>query len=79
MKPRKESQKFILDTLCPVPHPLNTEEERLQYHHLDLTTMTSDDLKKERVKINWRIVMDDHPHPWLLERRSKIEARLNGK
>ena len=59
----------LLDEIVPPPP---TE----RYFGDDLTRMSRSALLRERGRIRLRLLLDDDPHPWLLQRFALIEEML---
>lgn len=70
------NRQAILDALCPLPSPNSTEEEFIQFCHKDLETLTVEELRTEQERIRFRLIFDDAPDPWFLERFKAIEEEL---
>ena len=66
----------LLQTLYPVPDPLDSSDAWDRYRHLDLVAMTKARLLLERDRVVWRLIFDSAPPAWLLERLDKIDGRL---
>ena len=75
--PRKISRKEIISALYPIPDPLNSQEEDIRFRHEDLLTMTDAELNSEHFCVEWRIHFDRNQHPWLIERKERLNTLIH--
>ena len=72
---RKANQRK-LDFLYARPNPFTSYEEWEKYSHSDLQNMTRALLKREHARLKLRLLYDERPAAWFLERLEKIGALL---
>ena len=73
---RRSQSKRLLDALFSVPDPFENYEAQERYFHHDLEGLTAGELCRERERVRWRLMMDDSPDEWLLDRFNLVTARL---
>lgn len=59
--------------IYPVPQPYDSAEQHVRYVHADLADRTRAELLRERERIRLRLVLDDAPPAWVLERLARLE------
>lgn len=64
------------EEMYPVPDPMASHEEWLQWEHLDLAEMSIAEVQLEQDRLRDRLTHDRHPRPWLLRRWEAIQSRL---
>ena len=67
----------ILAALYPIPDPLNSLEEDLRFRHVDLLTMSDDELKSELYRVEWRLHFGTKRHPWLVQREERLRTLIH--
>lgn len=72
----RSSANSPLDEVCPIPDPLDSDDQWAAYYHRDLPMMNVLELKLEQSKLFLRLSTERPPDPWLLERYEAIERRL---
>ena len=73
----RTKSKGLLDALYVVPDPLADYESWERSTHRDLQRLTEAELLREQERVRLRLVMDDKPDTWLLERLAALQAVLN--
>ena len=73
---RSNRSKRLLGCLYSVPDPLKDSESRERFYHHDLASLTKAELYRERDRVRWRLMMEDSPDHWLLERLDVVTGRL---
>jgi hypothetical protein len=66
----------VADDVCPVPDPLETQEESERFHFHDLKGITVSGLRMERETVRLALILDPGGDPWRLSRLSKIDEEL---
>jgi hypothetical protein len=64
----------LLDKLCRLPAPLDTDTDCARLHHFDLDAMSDADLALERRRVERRLEFDRQPIPWLGERLRAVRG-----
>jgi hypothetical protein len=65
----------LLDTICPAASNATLEEyERTR--HRDLPRLTRAELLRERDRVRLRLLLDDAPPHWCIERLSRLERAV---
>jgi hypothetical protein len=67
----------MLAVLYPIPDPLSSEEDCQRFQHYDLAEMTRAELTREYARLTWRLLFDDTPHNWLVEREDRLKRLLH--
>ena len=67
----------ILEGLYPIPQPLDSYEDWERYHHLDLDDLSLAQLRLELDRARFRLMLDDSPSEWHLERVRVLEQRVH--
>ena len=73
------SDPLTLDAIYRVPNPWDTLEQRERYVHQDLGRQTRGELLREREALRMRLVLDNAPGPWLLERLEMLRRVLGNE
>jgi hypothetical protein len=68
--------RWLLDQYYAVPNSLRSFEEWEVRQHLDLCSRTREELQLERERLGHRLLIDDRPDQWLLERLDAIDRAL---
>ena len=66
-----------LDLKYAVPNPFNSEEAGKKHRHEDLEAMRPAELRREIERLRGRLLYDDNPSAWLMERLDRLEAKGN--
>lgn len=72
----KRQSSCFLDRLYPIPDPFNTSEEYEKEKHLDIQSMNLPSLKAERARVRMRLLYDQNPSAWLIERLNVLEEEI---
>lgn len=72
----KRQSSCFLDWLYPLPDPFNTFEEYEKENHLDIQFLSLSSLKAERARVKMRLLYDQNPPAWLIERLNVIEEEI---
>lgn len=75
-KPRPLSPGTIADQLRRVPNMFDSYEAWFEHNHLDLATMTADELNADLKACRARIAFEGRSCPWLFERCREISSLL---
>ncbi len=67
----------FLDRVYAVPDSSLNEEEHRRWHHLDLESLSHAELLLESERLRLRLLIEDPPSGWLLERRKAIREVLS--
>jgi len=71
-------QPLTLDGIYPLPDPLTSLESYQRHSHLDLPLRARVDLLRERDRLRLRLLLEEAPDPWLLERMQRLTENLDG-
>lgn len=71
IRPRDRLARIIY----PDPDPVQSIEQHARMNHLDLSTMDAQDRRRELDLARLRLLLDDHPSDWLLERLERLPGR----
>ena len=61
-----------LDRIYRLPRPLKSDRELRRWLHQDMQAASDVDLWREHQRLRLRLIFDDQPGSWLLERLSRI-------
>ena len=67
----------LVRALYPVPVPTETIEEWHRARHEDLAGKSRFELLHDRDRLRLRLLLDDDPDPWLLERWHAVVEALD--
>lgn len=70
-------RRRFIEVVYSIPNPLNSLEEWQRFVHNDLADMTIEELRREYDRVDFCILFDDSPHPWLIQRREQVEQVIN--
>ncbi len=73
----RTKSKGLLEAFYVVPDPLADYESWERFTHRDLQRLTEAELLREQERVRLRLVMDDKPDTWLLERLAALREVLN--
>ena len=73
---RRSKGKRLLEALYCVPNPLRDYESWQRFCHYDLQHLSQAELLRERERARLRVLLDDDPTPWLLERLGTLEGLI---
>jgi len=59
--------------VCPTPPNIPPVD---RYFHADISEMNSAQLRRELARAQERLLHDERPHPWLLERIDRLQEAL---
>lgn len=59
-----------------VPNALQSEDEHLRFHHLDLDRRDYLDLWREMIRVQYAVAHQDDADPWLYERLTVLLKEL---
>jgi hypothetical protein len=65
----------LLERVYPTPGTAMHEREQSWLSHEDIATMPAPELANERARLRLRLMIDERPDFWFLERLQRIEAR----
>lgn len=66
-----------LEWMYGVPDPIRSHEECERYHHRDLQGMTGPELRLDFDRLRHRLMWDERPDAWLLERLDALERMIH--
>ncbi|HUK57471.1 MAG TPA: hypothetical protein VLY20_12530 [Nitrospiria bacterium] len=66
----------MIGEIYKIPNPLRSEEDWIKWTHRDLAALSRAELERERARLRMRLILEDRPHHWLLERLEVIEEAL---
>ena len=66
----------LCDLIYSVPNPWDTLEQHERYEHHDLSRVSRAELLRERDRVRLRLLLDDGPDPWILQRLDKLRGAL---
>jgi hypothetical protein len=69
--------QILLDVFYPKPDPLISAEERDRHDHLDLLKFSHPELKQEEARVRFRLLFEDRPDTWFLQRLEAIREAMN--
>ena len=69
-------RQYRLDFLYEPPNPLVSLEQYEKFTHADLRRMSRALLKRELAKVRLRLIYDDNPPFWMIERLDAIRKAL---
>jgi hypothetical protein len=78
-KPIPPSPGTIADQLRRVPNMFDSYEAWFEWNHLDLPTMTTDELRADLIACRARIAFEGRSSAWLFERCRAVSALLIGE
>lgn len=70
-------REAIITALYPIPDPLHSLEADRRFTHKDLDAMTEDEIIREYDRVKWRLLFDDSPDCWLVQREARLKALIN--
>lgn len=73
---RRKACQRRLNFFYKQPNSLSSYEEWKKFTHKDLQNMTLALLKRERSRLKLRLLYDEEPSDWFLQRLDRIEERL---
>lgn len=74
----QQFRERLLDEVYALPDQ-TTEAGWLRLHHHDLLGRTPEHVRRERRQLQSRLVLDNRPAPWLLERLGRLDAALRAR
>jgi hypothetical protein len=67
----------VLDVIYAVPHELDSLEAHERYNHRDVSRRPQVELTRELERLRLRLLLEDEPDAWLLQRQAKLREVLN--
>lgn len=71
---RAVTRQALLDILIGPPPTYPGET----YFHRDLARMTQAELRREKARVRLRLILEDNPDAWWLDRLARVEEELRG-
>ena len=68
----------LLDRLYLLPRADTSMEDFEIWEHLDLTTKSTAELRREKSRLEARLIFDEDPHPWLVARLERVRSAVSG-
>jgi hypothetical protein len=72
-----EDEPLTLARIYSLPRAFDTLEEHERFEHRDLPRRARADLARERERVRLRLLLDDDPDVWLLQRMKKLSEVLD--
>lgn len=72
----RDRRQWRFNRFYAVPNPFTSLEQYYQFTHIDLREMTKPLLRRELAKIRLRLLYDDKPARWILDRLEKVREAL---
>lgn len=70
------SGPLTLDSIYRVPDSWETLEQRDRYEHADIPRRTRAELMRELERLRLRLLLDDAPDVWLVQRLEKLRGAV---
>ena len=67
-----EQLQDFLEVFCPLPDPTRSYEQGERADHRDLDRLEDEELQREAGRARLRLLVDDKPDEWLIERPRAI-------
>lgn len=66
----------LCERICPLPNGMEHESDFLRLTHADLDGMGSLELQDARARARLRLMLEEEPPSWLLDRVRRVEERM---